>query len=167
MERLAQDPPVAGLAGAHVRAVRLDPRAERHVVVGQGGHEQRQLVGRGRHVRIGEDDQVRGRVEHAGPDRRALAAVGDAEQAQGRAVRAVTGRLGPSLDDVDGRVRAAVVDDEDLDGLGEPRGAERTVTRQLAATVQVAEQLVERRADPVGLVVRRQNDREARARLLG
>ena len=97
-----------------------------------------------------------------GPDRGALAAVRHAQEAQRRAVRPVPGRLGPGLDELGGPVGAAVVDDEDLDRVRQPAGAGRTVAGRLAAAVEVAEQLVERRADPLRLVVGRQDDREAR-----
>ena len=87
VERPPERPPVARLAGPHVGAVGLDPRPERDVVVGQRGDEERQLIGRGGHVGIGEDDQVGGRGQHPRPDRGALAAVRDAQDAQARAVR--------------------------------------------------------------------------------
>ncbi len=86
-------------------------------MVGERRDEQRELVGRGRHVGVGEDDEVGRRGEHPGADRRALAAVRDAQHAQVSAVASpdrshASGRAATMRD---GLVRAAVVDDEDLD----------------------------------------------------
>ena len=131
------------------------------VVVRQRRDEQRQLVGRRRHVRVGEHDQVRGRVEHPGPDRRALAAVRHRRSRSGASRRAATCASGRAVDERGRGVGAAVVDDEDLDPLGEAGRARRAVARALAATPQVAEQLVERRADPFRLVEGRQDDGQA------
>ena len=97
-------------------------------------------------------DDVAGRRDHPGPDRRALAAVGDRQQ-----LELARDRLGPGADEVGGAVGAAVVDDEDLDRLGEPLRAGPAVAPRAAAP-EVAEQLVERRAEPVFLVVRGQDD---------
>ena len=58
-------------------------------------------------------------------------------------------------------IGAAVVDDQDLDPLGEAGRAGRPVPRALAAAPQVAEQLVERRADAGLLVEGRQDDGQA------
>ena len=86
VERLAEQAAVAGLRRPHVGAVRLDARPERDVVVGERADEEGDLVGRGRHVRVGEDDQVAGRGQHAGPHRRALPAVRHAQDTQRDAV---------------------------------------------------------------------------------
>ena len=58
-------------------------------------------------------------------------------------------------------VRAAVVDDEDVDRLRQCGRAGRSVARLVAAPAQVAEQLVERRADPFRLVEGGQDEGEA------
>ena len=167
MEDLAQQAPVARLGRAHVRAVGLDPRTERDVVIGQRRDEQRQLVGRRRHVRVGEDDQVGRRIEHPGPDRRALAAVGDAQEPQGRSRRArpcLSGRAS-TMSAVASVLPSSTTRTSMLSGSRAAPGAPSRAL--LAASVQVAEQLVQRRPDPFGLVVRRQDDREARAGPVG
>ena len=76
VEHLAEQPPIRGLALAHVRPVRLDPRSERDLVVVERGDEERQLIGRGGHVGIGEHEQVGIGSQHPGPDGRALPAMG-------------------------------------------------------------------------------------------
>src|SRR4051794_26717630 len=92
VEGLAEEPPVARLAGSHVGTVGLDARAECDVVIAECLDEQRQLVGRGRHVSVGEDDQVRLRVEHAGTDGGALAAVRHRDHPQVRTADVGAGR---------------------------------------------------------------------------
>ena len=67
VERLAEHPPVPRLALAHVGAVRLDPAAERDVGRRERIDEQRELVRRGRHVGVGEDDEVGRRVRASRP----------------------------------------------------------------------------------------------------
>ena len=49
MEGLAEEPPVPRLRRPHVRPIRLDPRAERDVAVGQRGGQERKLIGRFQH----------------------------------------------------------------------------------------------------------------------
>ena len=85
--------------------------------------------------------------QHPAADGRALAAVRHRQEPQpGRhVVRDL--RLGPRAHEGGRRVGAAVVDDEDLDPLGEAGRPGRPVARALATAPQVAEQLVERRAD--------------------
>ena len=122
VEALAEQPAVARLRRPHVRPIGLDARTEGDVVVDERRHEQRDLIRRRRHVGIREDHEFAGRREHAGTHGGALAAVRDAADVQPHAVDRARG-LGSCLDDVDGPVRAAVVDDEDLDLRREGRGA--------------------------------------------
>jgi hypothetical protein len=82
---------VPRLGLAHVRAVRLDPAAERDVIRGQRLDEERQLIWRGRHVGVGEDREIALRGEHPGPDRGALAAVGHDEDRQTAAAHLAPG----------------------------------------------------------------------------
>ena len=110
VERLAQQPPPAGLRGAHVGAVGLDARAVGGVGRLERLAQERQLVGRGGHVGVGEHDEVARRVEHPCAHRRALAAVRDGQQLQ-LAVRGL--RSGP--DEGRGAVGRPVVHDEDVD----------------------------------------------------
>ena len=119
---------------AHVGAVGLDPAAERDVAGRERLDEQRDLVGRRRHVRVGEDDEVARRREHAGPDRRALAAVRHRRARRRRPVGAASGR---APDEVGGAVGAAVVDDEDVDRRRQLGRAGRAVARLVAAPVEV------------------------------
>ena len=101
------------------------------------------------------------RGQHPGPDRGALAAMRhghDPERGAGDV--AALGRLRPCRDDGGRGVGAAVVHDHDVDAGRQPGRSRRPVPGTLAATPQVAEQLVQRRADPVGLVVRREHDGE-------
>ena len=82
-------------------------------MVGQRRDEERQLVGRGRHVGVGEDHEVGLGGQHPGTHRRALAAVRDADDPQRDALDPGGFRSGG---DQGGRaVGAAVVDHEDLD----------------------------------------------------
>jgi hypothetical protein len=74
-------------------------------------------------------------------------------------------RLAPGPDEVGRAVRAAVVDDEDVDPVRQAGGAGRTLAGGLSPSAQVAEQLVEGRLDPAGLVEGGQDDRERRGRL--
>ncbi len=68
---------------------------------------------------------------------------------------------GRGLDEARRVVGAPVVHDEDVDAVGEARRTRAAVARHVAAPPEVAEQLVERGADPFGLVVRRQDDGQA------
>ena len=96
-----------------------------------------------------------------------LPAVRDPEHVQSH-VADGSRRLGSRLDDGDGLVRAAVVDDEDVDLLREVGRPGRPVARLVGPAAEVAEQLVERRADPFGLVEGGEDEREAhRPRPLG
>jgi hypothetical protein len=162
VEQPTERTPVARLGRSHVGAVRLDPGSERHVVRGKRLDEQRQLVRRRRHVSVGEGDQVGRSVQHPRADRRTLAAVRDAKQAQPRAVRSDPGRLRSGGDDRCRVVRAAVVDDEDVDRGGEPIGARCALSGHVATPREIAEQLVERWSDAIRLVVGRQDDGQAR-----
>ena len=157
---MPEHPPVPRLRRAHVRAVRLDARAERDVVRLEGFDEQRELVGRRRHVGVGEDDEVGLRCEHPGAHRGALAAVGHDEHPQARPGLGVRCRLRSRPDEVGGAIRAAVVDHEHLDRLGQRRGARRPVAADRVRGAEVTEQLVEGRADPLRLVVGGQHDRQ-------
>ena len=85
-------------------------------------------------------------------DRRALAPVRDRQE-----LELAGGRLGPSPDEVGRAVGAAVVHDEDLDPLRE-LGRPGSALAARPAPVQVAEQLVERGAEPRLLVVGGQDD---------
>ena len=69
MEHPTKEAPEERLAGPHVAAVRLDPAAQRHVVVAERGDKQRNLVRRRGHVRVGEDHEVRVRGENPRPHR--------------------------------------------------------------------------------------------------
>ena len=160
VEHLPEQSAVARLRRAHVRPIGLDARPEGHVVVAERGDEQRDLVGWRRHVGVGEDDKVAGGGQHAGTDRGALPAVRHALDTQRHAGDGTCG-LGPRLDDVDRGVRAAVVDDEDLDLFGEGGRARRAIARVLVAAAQVPEQLVEGRADPFRLVERGEHQGQA------
>ena len=91
--------------------------------------------------------------DHAGADRRALAAVRHRQQ-----LELARRRLGPGADEVGGAVGAAVVDDEDLDRLRELARARVVPRGRGPAPMQVAEQLVEGRAEPLLLVVGGQDD---------
>ena len=103
--------------------------------------------------------------EHPRPDRRALAAVRDRDDGQRRAGLRVAASPAARATRSGGAVGAAVVDDEDLDPAGQLRRAGRPVARGLAAPAEVAEQLVQGRLDPVGLVVGGQHDRQGRGRV--
>ena len=74
----------------------------------------------------------------------------------------IAGRRGlfTTQHDSRGAVARAVVDDEHLDVVGQMGGSGRTVACGLAAASEIAEQLIERRPDPVRLVVRRQDERQ-------
>ena len=117
VEHLAQEPPVQRLAGPPVGAVRLDPAAERDVVVRERVGEQRELVGRCCHVRVGETPGRRWRRGRPpGPRRPCLHAVAAARAgaARRRPVRVwASGRASTS---VGGAVRAAVVHDQHVPG---------------------------------------------------
>ena len=128
-------------------------------MVGERGGQQRQLVGRGRHVRVGEDQQVRVRGEHPGTHRGALAAVRDGHDLEIDPVDPLD--LAPRAHDVGGPVRAPIVDDEDGDPLRELSCARGTLPGMLAAPVQVAEQLVEGRSDALRLVIGGEDEGEA------
>jgi len=114
--------------------------------------EQRDHVGWRRHVGVREDDQIGRCREHAGANSGALSAVGHGQHAQIGFRSCGTGGLGASADQVGRSVGAAVVDDEDLDSLRKRGGSGCSVSSALAAAPEVAEELVERRSDPLGLV---------------
>ena len=114
VEGAAQQPPEAGLGAPHVAAVGLDPAAEGEVVVAERLDEERQLVRRGGHVGVGEDDEIGLGGEHPGLHRGALAAVGHRQQREERRPGDRRGRrLRASPDQVGGPVGAAVVDHQD------------------------------------------------------
>jgi hypothetical protein len=159
VERLAEDPAIQRLARPHVGTVRLDPRTEGHVVVGQGRDEQWELVGRRGHVGVGEDHELPVGGQHARPDGRALATVRDGQDAQPDVIGG--GHLGPGPDDGRRPVRAAVVHDEHIDAGWELGRSGRPFPRPLAAPAQVAEQLVEGRTDALRLVEGGQHDGQA------
>ena len=60
---------------------------------------------------------------------------------------------GLALDDLGRCIRAAVIDDQDLDVIGESCGSRCPLTSEVAAAMEVPEELVQRRPDPGGLVV--------------
>ena len=66
VERLAQRPPPGGLRGPHVGAVGLDPAAVGGVGGLEGVDQERDLVGRRRHVGVGEDHDLAVGRDHAG-----------------------------------------------------------------------------------------------------
>ncbi len=126
-------------------------------------HEERDLVGRGRHVGVGEDDDVGVRGEHPGPDRGALAAVGDRQQREGRpSPRLTPAGLRAGTDERGGAVGAPVVHDEDVDVRRQVTRARRPVAAEVGPPAQVAEELVEGRPEAVLLVVGGQDDGQAR-----
>ena len=94
-------------------------------------------------------------MEHAGPHRGALAAVRHREQLH------LAGDVLGSGPDQGGRpVGGPVVHDQDVDGLRQRLRPRPAVAGLLTPAVQVAEQLVEGRAQPGLLVVGRQDDGE-------
>ena len=159
MERPAEQAPIERLACPHVRAVGLDPAAQRDVVVCERGDQQRDLVRGRRHVRVREEHEVRVRGEHPGADRRALSAVGTGagRGAAGRASRepprVATARAPPSRPCSRRRRRGPGVR-----SAARRRRVRRPGPRSRAG--QVAEELVERRPEARLLVVGGQDDRE-------
>ena len=101
-------------------------------MVAERGDEERDLVGRRRHVGIGEEHEVALGGEHPRPDRGALAAVRHAQHMQPDAGHGAAG-LRAALDLGDRVVRAAVVDDQDIDRVGQRCGAGRAIAAVLIA----------------------------------
>ncbi len=155
VERAAQRPAPRRLGLAHVAAVWLDPAAVHRVRRVERANQRRQLIGRCRHVRIGEDHQVTGSGQHPGAHGGAFAPVRHVRTPGHRrpnSGRALTRSARPVL--------AAVVDDQHVDRVRQLVGTRTPVARVIAAAVQIAEQLIERRAEASLLVVGRQNDGE-------
>ena len=94
-------------------------------------------------------------MEHAGPHRRALAAVGHGEQ-----LHLAGDVLGPGPDQGGRPVGRPVVHDQDVNRVWQRVRSRPAVTGQFATAVQVAEELVEGRTEPGLLVVGRQDDGE-------
>ena len=124
-------------------------------------HQQDQLVRRGGHVGVGEDDELAGRVEHPGPDGRPLAAV----RAPARSSQLTAGELRPGADQGGGRRPSEPSSTtRTVTSGGSSAGTRPSVAALLASAVQVAEQLVQRGTQPGLLVVRGQDDGEGLAR---
>ncbi len=157
VEYTAEQSAVEWLRPAPIAAVGVDPAAEGDVMAGQRFGEQRELIGRRGEVSVGEQDEFALRVEHSGSHGRAFASVRTAQQSQ------LSGRSGGGRvaigDDCSRRVGAAVVDDENLHPAHVRCRAATFAPR--TSPLQVAEELVERRPDPGGLVVGRQNEGDA------
>ena len=163
MEDATEEAAIRRLGGAHVAAVGLDPASQGNIGRLQRGEELRELIGRRRHVGVGEDDQVAVGGKHPGPHRGTLAGVLGADQAEAWRLRGFAGRgglarlgLGPLGDDPRRPVATAVVDDDDLDLPGQPRHRP-----DIRRCVEELEELVERGTDPFGLVEGGQDDRQA------
>ena len=161
VERLAEQPPIARLARPHVRAVGLDPRPERDIVVGQGRDQQRQLVGRRRHVGVGEDDEV-GRRRPACPLGRPRPCRRGAPSGRRRWTSSASGapRVGPRTS---AAVPSVLPSSTTRTSIRSGRPAEPGAPSRARSPRrrEVAEQLVERRTDPLGLVVGGQDDGQA------
>ena len=158
VEDAAEKAAMRRLRAAPVTAIRMDPAAESDVMRIERLGQQRQLVGRCREVRIGKEDVVALRREHAGPDGGPLTGVVAPQQPQagmGAAIRLLAG-----ADDLGRRVGRSVVDHEYL----EPAHVGRwpATLAGVAGPVQVPEQLVERRPDATRFVVRGQDQRDRR-----
>ncbi len=164
VEYLAQQAAIWRLARPHVRAVGLDPGPQGNVMIRERRDQERELVRWCRHVRVSEDDQIRGRGQHPGAHSRALATVRHAQHPKGRSRGSAGCTLRPRLDQRDRRIGAAVVHDHDVDRVWKAGGTRRAVAAGLGTSSQIAEQFVERRSDPLRLVERRQDDGEARMR---
>src|SRR5215203_424468 len=136
MEDFAEETSVSRLCRPHVGPVRLDPRAERNIVVDKARNQQGLLVRWCRHVGVGEYDEVGVDVEHPGSDRGTFAAVCNAEETEGRPIPSPPYRFGPCLDECGGVVCAPVVDDEDVDVIGQSSSTAGTVASTLPAPME-------------------------------
>ena len=148
-----------GCACPHVGAIGLDPGAVGGIRCFERLQERDQLVRRGRHVGVGEHDQVAGRVEHPCANRGPLAAMGHRQQ-----LELAVGVLRSGAHEVRGPVGGAVVDDEDVDRVRQLVGSGAPFARVIAASVEIAEQLVQRGSEASLLVVGGQDKRQCRLR---
>ena len=149
-------PAASRLRRPHVRAVRLDPGCRRRRRRLERVDEQRRARRAAWPCRRRRTRRRRRWRRACRPDGRALAAVGDGQELE------LAGEPSPGAP---GRARAvpsapAVVDDEDVDRVRQPSAPGAAVAARSPRRCEVAEQLVERRAEPRLLVVGGQDDCE-------